>query len=41
MAASETFDQQIDQADQAVQKTLQYFEGPGAQSAARVDRWGV
>mgnify|MGYP001319563132 CR=1 FL=1 len=41
MAASETFDQLIDLADQAVQKTLQYFEGSGAQSAARVDRWGV
>ena len=41
MAESETIDQLIDLANQVVQKTLQYFEGPGAQSAARVDRWGV
>ncbi len=41
MAESETIDQLIDLANQVVQKTLQYFEGPGAQSSARVDRWGV
>jgi hypothetical protein len=41
MAASESLDQLMDLADQAVQKALQYFEGPGATSAARVDRWGV
>ena len=41
MAEAETLDQLIELADQVVQKTLQYFEGAGAQSSARIDRWGV
>lgn len=41
MTESESFDQLLQKADQAVQRTLQYFEGPGATSKARIDRWGV
>jgi hypothetical protein len=41
MAQSPTLEQLIDQAEQAVQQTLDYLEGPGAASTARIDRWGV
>jgi hypothetical protein len=41
MAQSPTLEQLIEEAEQAIQKTLDYLEGPGATSTARVDRWGV
>jgi Mycothiol maleylpyruvate isomerase N-terminal domain len=41
MAESPTLDQLIGQAEQAVQKTLGYLEGPGASSTVRIDLWGV
>ena len=41
MAQSDTLDQLLVPADEAVQRTLAYLEGPGATSTARIDRWGV
>jgi hypothetical protein len=41
MAQSPTLEQLIEQAEQAVQQTLDYLEGPGAASTVRIDRWGV
>ena len=34
-------DQLIRDADAAVKQTLDYLTGPGARSAAQIDRWGV
>ena len=39
--AAPTLDQLIRDADAAVKQTLDYLSGPGARSAAKVDRWGV
>ncbi|MSQ06810.1 MAG: hypothetical protein EXR54_08450 [Dehalococcoidia bacterium] len=39
--AAPTLDQLIRDADAAVKQTLDYLAGPGARSAAKVDRWGV
>jgi hypothetical protein len=36
-----TLDQLIRDADAAVKQTLDYLSGPGARSAAIIDRWGV
>ena len=41
MAQSDTLDQLLVPAEEAVQRTLAYLEGPGATSTARIDRWGV
>ncbi|MCH7606530.1 MAG: DinB family protein [Chloroflexi bacterium] len=41
MTQAETLDQLIDSAEAAVRRTLEYLEGPGATSTARIDRWGV
>ena len=41
MAQSPTLEQLIEQTEQAVQRSLDYLEGPGATSTARIDRWGV
>jgi len=41
MAQSDTLDQLLVLAEEAVQRTLAYLEGPGATSTARIDRWGV
>ena len=41
MAESDTLDQLLGPAEDAVQRTIAYLEGPGATSTARIDRWGV
>ena len=41
MAQFDTLDQLLKPAEEAVQRTLAYLEGPGATSTARIDRWGV
>ena len=41
MAHSDTLDQLLVPAEDAVRRTLAYLEGPGATSTARIDRWGV
>ena len=41
MAQSDTLDQLLVPAEEAVQRTIAYLEGPGATSTARIDRWGV
>ena len=41
MTQSDTLDQLLVPAEEAVQRTLAYLEGPGATSTARIDRWGV
>lgn len=41
MAQTQSLDQLLAQAEEAVEKTLEYLEGPGGSSTARIDRWGV